>query len=280
MLTVAVSISSAAQYAATTVEALQGHQVQVAIVAVLFLTAMNLRGVRESGTAFAVPTYLFMFAIIGMALWGFAQEFLGGGLGPAPSADLTIMPEETFVDGFSGAAAGFLLLRAFASGCATLTGVEAIANGVPAFRKPKGRNAATTLLLLGGIATTMAISIVALANITHVRVAEDPARQLLNPDGSPVGDGYHQDPIIGQLARTIFDNFTVGFFFVTIVTGVILMLAANTAFNGFPVLGSILAKDGYVPRQLQVRGDRLAYSNGVILLAGVAIVLIVAFDAR
>ncbi len=280
VLTVAVSISSAAQYAATTLGPLQGHQVSVAVVAVVFLTAMNLRGVRESGTAFAIPTYLFMLAIIGMAAWGFAQEFILGGLPDAPSAELGIMPEESFVDGFTGAAMAFLLLRAFASGCATLTGVEAIANGVPAFRKPKGRNAATTLLLLGGIATTMALSIVSLANITDIRLAEDPATQLLRPDGNPVGEAYHQDPIIGQLAQTIFGDFPVGFIFVTSATGVILLLAANTAFNGFPVLGSILARDGYMPRQLSSRGDRLAFSNGVILLAAFSIMLIVAFNAE
>ncbi|MPZ93988.1 MAG: amino acid permease [Propionibacteriales bacterium] len=280
VLTVAVSISSAAQYAATAFDPLRGHQVAVAAVAVVFLMAMNLRGVRESGTAFAIPTYLFMTAILGMAAWGFGRHFLAGGLPAAPSADLGLVPEESFVDGFTGLAVGFLLLRAFASGCATLTGVEAIANGVPAFRKPKGKNAATTLLLLGVIATTMALSIVSLANITGVRVAENPSEQLLGPDGNPVGEGYHQDPVVGQLAEVVFDHFSPGFYLVTAATGIILVLAANTAFNGFPVLGSILARDGYLPRQLHTRGDRLAYSNGIVLLAGFAIVLIVAFDAE
>jgi amino acid transporter len=280
VLTVAVSISSAAQYAATAIEPLQGQQVWAAVLAVLFLMAMNLRGIRESGTAFAVPTYLFMVGLLGMAVWGFAQEFLGGGLPDAPSAGLGIAPEEEFVDGFTGAAAAFLLLRAFASGCATLTGVEAIANGVPAFRKPKGKNAATTLLVLGAVATTLALSIVTLANLTGVRVAEHPATQLLGADGEPIGESYHQDPVVGQLASTVFADFPVGFFFITAVTGLILLLAANTAFNGFPVLGSILARDGYLPRQLHTRGDRLAYSNGIILLALFAIVLIWAFDAE
>jgi amino acid transporter len=279
VLTVAVSISSAAQYAATTVEPLRGHEVAVATVAVLFLMAMNLRGVRESGTAFAVPTYLFMLAILGMAAVGFARELLGSGLPDAPSAGFELLPSEGFVDGFTGAAAAFLLLRAFASGCATLTGVEAIANGVPAFRKPKGRNAATTLLVLGGVATTMALSIVTLAIVTGVQVTEDPEEQLRVPGGG-YPEGYHQDPVVGQLARTIFEDFPVGFLFVTTATGVILLLAANTAFNGFPVLGSILAKDDYLPHQLRTRGDRLAYSNGVILLAGVSILLIAAFDAE
>jgi len=280
VLTVAVSISSASQYAGSAVPLLQGHQVTVAVVGVLFLVAMNLRGVRESGTAFAIPTYVFMISMLGMAGWGFIREFLGGGLPDAPTAGFSIIAEEPFVDGLSGLAFAFLLLRAFASGCATLTGVEAIANGVPAFRKPKGRNAATTLLVLGGVATTLALSIVALANFTGVRIAEDPERQLLRADGSSVGPNYHQEPVVGQLARVIFDQFPVGFFLITVATGLILLLAANTAFNGFPVLGSILARDGYMPRQLDTRGDRLAYSNGILVLAGFAIALIVAFDAE
>ncbi|MDQ4051554.1 MAG: APC family permease [Actinomycetota bacterium] len=280
VLTVAVSISSAAQYAATTFDSLRGHQVLVATILIVFLTAMNLRGVRESGTAFAVPTYVFMVAILGMAAWGFLREFLGGGLPDAESAALGILPEDSLSGGLSGLALAFLLLRAFASGCATLTGVEAIANGVPAFRKPKGRNAATTLLLLGIIATTMALSIITLANLTGVKVVEDPAHHLLGPNGQPVGENYHQDPVVGQLARTIFEGFPVGFFLVTTATGVILMLAANTAFNGFPVLGSILARDGYMPRQLSSRGDRLTYSNGVILLATFSILLVYFFEAE
>jgi hypothetical protein len=109
---------------------------------------------------------------------------------------------------------------------------------------------------------------------------EDPANHLAGPDGQPIGSEYHQDPVVGQLADTIFSNFPVGFFFVTAATGVILILAANTAFNGFPVLGSILARDGLAPRQLSSRGDRLAYSNGVLLLAGFSILLIVVFDAE
>jgi amino acid transporter len=279
VLTVAVSISSAAQYTATAIEPARGHQVAVAVVAVVLLMAMNLRGVRESGTAFAVPTYLFMLAILGMAVWGLLRYFVGDGLPPAESADLRPPTTPEFSDGFTGLAAAFLLLRAFSSGCAALTGVEAISNGVPAFRKPKGRNAATTLALLGGIAVTMAMSIITLANITEVHVSDAPGRMLL-PNGEPIGPDYHQDPVIGQLAESVFSDFPLGFFFVTAATGVILVLAANTAFNGFPVLGSILARDGYLPRQLHTRGDRLAYSNGIVLLAVFAIVLIWAFDAQ
>ena len=278
VLTVAVSISSAAQYAASAIPGLEGHQATAAVIAVLFLTTMNLRGVRESGAAFAIPTYIFMFTILGMAAWGFGR-LLFGTLPDASSSTLDIAAEDQFAHGASGLAMAFLILRAFSSGCAALTGVEAISNGVPAFKKPKSRNAATTLALLGSISIAMVVSVVALANVMKVRFAEDPATQLLR-DGEPVGEGYHQDPVIGQLAKGIFDHFSPGFYLVAAATGVILVLAANTAFNGFPVLGSILARDGYLPRQLHTRGDRLAFSNGIIILAGFAIVLIVAFNAE
>jgi amino acid transporter len=279
VLTVAVSIASAAQYAATAIEPFQGHQVTLAVVAVVFLMAMNLRGIRETGTAFAIPAYLFMFSILGMAAIGFAR-YLFGDLPEASTADYEILPEPGFEQGLTGLAGAFLLLRAFASGCATLTGIEAISNGVPAFRKPKGRNAATTLAVLGAIAVTMAISVVALANLTHVRVAEEPATHLVGPDGELVGEDFHQQPLMTQIADAVFREFSPGFYLVAATTGVILVLAANTAFSGFPVLGSILARDGYLPRQLHTRGDRLAFSNGIVMLAGFAIVLIIAFDAQ
>jgi amino acid transporter len=289
VLTVAVSISSAAQYAASTIEAFQGHEVAVAVGAVLVLMAANLRGVRESGTAFAVPTYAFMVAIFGMALWGFGRYFFGE-LPDVASAKFELVPEPGYEEGIAGIAGAFLLLRAFSSGCAALTGVEAISNGVPAFRKPKSRNAATTLLLLGTIAVTMMLSVIALANATGLRYAEDVVEQLrLNGEEGeatragvrfPDGTTYVQEPVIGQLAKAIFDNLPLMAAVVTTVTGLILVLAANTAFNGFPVLGSILAQDRYLPRQLHTRGDRLAYSNGIVILAAFAILLIVAFDAE
>ncbi|MEP6525612.1 MAG: APC family permease [Nocardioidaceae bacterium] len=280
VLTVAVSISSAAQYAATAIDSLQGHQTELAVLATIFLATMNLRGVRESGTAFAIPTYIFMVSILGMSAWG----FLRWGLGTLPDselADYSITPISDYSGGIGGLAMVFLVMRAFASGSAALTGVEAISNGVPAFRKPKGRNAATTLLLLGTVAISMAVSILVLATHMHVRLADaDNGAVLVGPDGRPVGPAFHQDPVIGQLAKGIFDNFSLGFYLVTAATGVILVLAANTAFNGFPVLGSILARDGYAPRQLDTRGDRLAFSNGIGVLAFFAIVLIVSFNAE
>jgi amino acid transporter len=281
VLTVAVSISSGVQNAKSAIPQLAGHEAQIAVGLVVLLAAMNLRGVRESGALFAIPTYIFMFSILGMAIWGLLRMLLGD-LPQAESAGLTIEGEGTFsTNGFqlTSLAGIFLIARAFSSGCAALTGVEAISNGVPAFKKPKSKNAATTLALLGSISIAMVVSVVALANVMKVRFAEDPATQLLD-NGVPVGEGYHQDPVIGQLAKGIFDHFSPGFYLVAAATGVILVLAANTAFNGFPVLGSILARDGYLPRQLHTRGDRLAFSNGIVILAGFAIVLIVAFNAE
>jgi amino acid transporter len=280
VLTVAVSISSAAQYAAAAINPLQGHEATIAIVATVFLMTMNLRGVKESGTAFAIPTYIFMASILGMAAVGFFRYFFGD-LPSSSLAPYTIRGTEHITGGIGSFALIFLVLRAFASGSAALTGVEAISNGVPAFRKPKGKNAATTLLLLGTVAVTMGLSILILGNLMHVRLANvDTGARLVSPSGKVLPAGFNQDPIIGQLARGIFNGFPVGFYLVAASTGVILLLAANTAFNGFPVLGSILARDGFLPRQLHTRGDRLAYSNGILLLAGFAIVLIFAFDAQ
>jgi len=280
VLTVAVSISSGVQNAATAIPSLRGHEVQVAIGLVVLLTAMNLRGVRESGKAFAVPVYAFILGIVGMGLVGVFQAVTGT-LGQAESAQYQLIPEPGHEE-MVGIATAFLLLRAFSSGCAALTGVEAISNGVPAFQKPKSRNAATTLLMMGLLSITMLSTIIGLGRATDIKVAERPAEQLALY-GQPVGEEYiaehPQDTVLGQLAHAVFGNFTPGVIYVSIVTGLILILAANTAFNGFPVLGSILAKDGYLPRQLHTRGDRLAFSNGILILAAAAAALIVAYQA-
>jgi len=280
VLTVAVSISSAAQYAAAAIDPLQGHEALLAILATVFLMTMNLRGVKESGTAFAIPTYIFMVSILGMAAYGFFR-YLMGTLPDAKLADYGIQGTQTFTGAFGSLAVVFLVLRAFASGSAALTGVEAISNGVPAFRKPKGRNAATTLLMLGSVAVTMGMSILILGNLMQVRLADvDNGVRLVSPGGKVLSENFPQEPVIIQLAEGIFDHFTLAFYVVAAATGVILVLAANTAFNGFPVLASILARDGYLPRQLHTRGDRLAFSNGILLLAGFAILLIYSFDAQ
>ncbi|BCB82465.1 amino acid transporter [Phytohabitans flavus] len=271
VLTVAVSTSSGVANLGSVIPWVAEHKVAVAVAAVALLTAMNLRGLRESGTAFAIPTYGFMIVIIGMLLTGLVRIFVLGEDLRAPSADLLIAAEDDHLTGF---AMVFLLLRTFSSGCAALTGVEAISNGVPAFRPPKSRNAATTLLLLGVVAVTMLVGIVWLSRLTHLQFVEDPALQIVG--GPP---GYEQKTVTTQLGEAVFGT-GVLLYVVAAATALILFLAANTAFNGFPVLGSILAQDRYLPRQLHTRGDRLAFSNGIILLALFAILLIVAFQAE
>ena len=280
VMTVAVSISSAAQYAAGAVPALIGHEAVAACIAVAVLTSLNLRGVRESGTFFAVPTYLFMVSILGMCGYGMLRLAMGN-LPDAESAQLEILPAEGWDGPLTQIGLLFLLARAFSSGCAALTGVEAISNGVPAFRKPKSKNAATTLLLLGLIAISMMMSVIVLAKQMSIRFV-DPHEldRLRTIGGGALPVGYDQHPVISQIAAGVFDTFPPGFYFVVSVTGVILVLAANTAFNGFPVLGSILAQDGLAPRSLGSRGDRLAYSNGIVFLAAMSMILILAFDAQ
>jgi len=279
VLTVAVSVSAGVQNAASVLTFMRGHEALWASIIVIVLMALNLRGVRESGSAFAIPTYCFIFGVLAMAAYGFYRYLVTNDLPMAASASLDLRQEAGFTEGFTGVAAAFLLLRAFSSGCAALTGVEAISNGVPAFRKPKSKNAATTLLLLGVLAVTMLVSIIVLANIMNLRFAENPGEQLLR-NGVPVGDSYTQETVMAQISKAIFGDFHIGFYFIAAVTGLILFLAANTAFNGFPVLASILAHDKWLPAQLRNRGDRLAYSNGIIILALAAVGLIIAFDAQ
>jgi amino acid transporter len=272
ILTVAVSISAAMANIGSAIPFVATHKALFAVSAIVILTAINLRGIRESGSAFAVPTYAFMIGIMALIAWGLFRAFVLGDQMRAESAGFEIHAEQ---DHLMGLAFVFLVLRAFSSGCAALTGVEAISNGVPAFRKPKSRNAATTLLMMGLIAVTMLMGLIVLAQLTGVKMAEFPDEQLA---GAPAG--YEQKTMVAQVAHAVFDNFPPGFFFIAGVTALILVLAANTAFNGFPVLGSILAQDRYLPRQLHTRGDRLAFSNGILFLAGFAVVLVIAFDAE
>ncbi len=280
VLTVAVSVSSGVQNAASAVGFINHHETTWACILVLALAAMNLRGVRESGAWFAVPTYGFMIGVIGMALYA-AMRGAEGNLPEVESAKFHLEAAPGYEGSIGTAAMIFLLARAFSSGCAALTGVEAISNGVPAFRKPKSANAATTLLMLGAIAVTMLMSIIILARQMGMKYVDpDDLERLRQPDGSGVPRGFDQHTVIAQIAKAVFSDFPPGFYFVVAMTGIILILAANTAFNGFPVLGSILAKDGFAPRQLGSRGDRLAYSNGILFLAGLAVVLIVAFRAE
>jgi amino acid transporter len=280
VLTVAVSISSGVQNAASALGFVSGHEALWACILVLVLAALNLRGVRESGTFFAIPTYGFMVGVLGMGIYGAYQSFAGT-LPDVESAQYTIVKAPGYEGQITSIALVVLLARAFSSGCAALTGVEAISNGVPAFRKPKSDNAATTLLLLATVAITMLLTIMFLANKMNMKYVDpDHIQRLRRPDGTPVPMDHDEHTVMAQIARAVFHDFDLGFYFVIAMTGIILVLAANTAFNGFPVLGSILARDGYLPRQLQSRGDRLAYSNGILILAFMAIALIVAFDAQ
>jgi amino acid transporter len=268
VMTVAVSIAAAVDNITSAVDGLENHIVLLAVLLIALITFLNLRGVRESGTAFAVPTYAFMAAIFLMVGWAIVRLLSGAEL-RAESADWTMVAEGSF----TGLALAYLVARSFTSGTTALTGVEAISNGVPAFKHPKSKNAATTLLLLGVISMTMFASITWLALKTGVQVAEH------NEDLKGLPDGEQQKTVIVQIANTVFSNAPALAVIVSAATALILVLAANTAFNGFPVLGSILARDGYLPRQLHTRGDRLAFSNGIIALSSMAIVLVIVFDA-
>jgi len=273
VLTVAVSVSAGVDNIISAFPDLNQWRVEIAVGFVLFLTAMNLRGVRESGRAFALPTYLFVVGVLGMVAWGLLRTVVGDAP-VAESAGWDVHPEQT---GLAGLALLFLALRAFASGCTALTGVEAIANGVPAFRKPKSRNAATTLLLMGTLSMSMFLGITALALVSDVHYTENTCDLIGFPGDCRTEP---QRTVIAQIAAAVFGgDQSLPFFYIQAATAAILILAANTAYNGFPLLGSILAQDRFLPRQLHTRGDRLVFSNGIVLLAAFASLLIVAFDA-
>jgi len=273
VMTVAVSVAAGVDNIISAVPGLNTHRVVMALGFVVLLTAMNLRGVRESGTTFAVPTYLFIAGILAMIALGLGRAVLGD---PpvAESAGFTIQPEHV---GLTGLGLLFLALRAFSSGCTALTGVEAISNGVPAFRPPKARNAARTLAAMGVIAIAMFSGITALAVIAQVKVAENSC-DITNFPGDCTADP--QRTVIAQLAAAVFGGtHSPLFYYVQATTALILILAANTAYNGFPMLASILARHDLMPRQLRTRGDRLAYSNGIVMLAVIAGSLLFVYHA-
>ena len=270
ILTVAVSTAAGVANIGSAVQIVGDHPVWFSVAVIVLVCAANLRGIRESGSAFAIPVYAFIFSMFAMIITG-AVEFVIGADVKAESAGFHLQAETAL----SGFALVFLLLKSFSSGSAALTGVEAISNGVPAFKKPKSRNAATTLALMAALSVSMMLGLVALTLYTGVQYADDPARQLM---GAPAG--YFQKTLIAQIAETVFSGFPLAFYVVSFVTGLILVLACNTAFNGFPVLGSILAQDRFLPRQLHTRGDRLAFSNGIVFLAAIALILVIAFQAR
>ena len=271
VMTVAVSVAAGVDNIISAVPDLNPYRVAINIGFIVLLTAMNLRGVRESGRAFAMPTYAFIAGVMLMIAIGLFRALLGDAP-QAESANYGIHAEHV---GLNTLAIALLALRAFSSGCTALTGVEAISNGVPAFRKPKSLNAARTMTAMGILAITMFTGVTALALISHTRVVENTC-DLIGFPGDCNTDA--QRTVIAQVAAAVFGNNSVMFFYLQAATALILILAANTAYNGFPLLSSILAQDRYLPRQLHTRGDRLAYSNGIILLAVIAGALIYAFD--
>jgi amino acid transporter len=267
VLTVAVSVVAGVAAITSAVPALAPQAVEISIGFVALLTIMNLRGVRDSGRTFAFPTYGFVALVLLLLVVGFARVLFGDGI-TAESAGYELRQSADT----GGLFAIFLVLRAFASGCTALTGVEAVSNGVPAFRGPKSDNAAATLTIMGALAITMFAGITALAMAANVHMAENPSNLI------GLAPGEEQRTAISQIGLATFGNGLL-FYLLQGFTAAILVLAANTAFNGFPVLASLLGRDNYLPHQLSNRGDRLVFSNGIAVLALVAGLLIVAFDA-
>jgi amino acid transporter len=257
VMTVAVSVVSGVVAVTSAAPSLAAHAVSISVGFVVLLAVVNLRGVKESGAAFALPTYAFV-ALTFLLLGSGVYRAFNGGIPDAASAH-----EQLIHTAHVGGVFTLLLcLRAFASGCTALTGVEAISNGVPAFKKPKSKNAAATLTIMGALAISMFSGITALAIATHARAY---------PSGNP--------SVISQIAQGVWGR-TFLYYAFQAATAAILVLAANTAFNGFPTLASILAQDRFLPRQLHNRGDRLVFSNGVLLLAVIAGGLIIGFNAN
>lgn len=273
IMTVAVSVASGVDNIISAFPGMNPWRVELALGFVALLTIMNLRGVRESGKAFAVPTYAFVVGILAMIVVGLAQTIVG--VAPvAESAHYEIHAEQV---GLTGIALALLALRAFSSGCTALTGVEAISNGVPAFKVPKARNASKTLGAMALLAVTMFVGITSLAMIAGVKVVENTC-EIANFQGNCETDP--QRTVIAQLAAAVFGGTSNPvFYYIQATTALVLILAANTAYNGFPVLTSILAQHKLMPTQLRTRGDRLAFSNGILFLAAAAGALLFVYDA-
>lgn len=268
VLTVAVSVASGVDNIISALPGLDPFRVELAVGFVILIIIVNLRGVREASLVFAIPTYVFIGSVGLMIVTGLVRTFLGDAP-VASSADFSVQAEN-----LSQAAVILLILRAFSSGCSALTGVEAVSNGVPAFRAPKVRNAQSTLVLMGTIAICLFSGLTALALITGVHYAENPCDLIGFDCTNP------QPSLMAQIASATFGGGSILFFVVQAATACVLLLAANTAFNGFPLLGAVLARDGYAPKSLNTRGDRLVFSNGMILLGIAAIVVLVVFQAK
>ncbi len=252
-MTVAVSTSSAVEQVISAVPNLEPIRVEIAAVAIILIMIGNLRGLRESGNIFAIPTYLFLFATLLMIAIGLFRIIVLGETSPPPEELQGYDPTQTL---------GILLvLRAFASGSVALTGTEAIANGVPAFERPEPKNAAATLTAMAILLGVLFVGITIVADAFGIVPVDEPAVQT----------------VISQVAGKIYGYDTIAFYLFQAFTALILFLAANTSFNAFPRLAAILARDGYMPRNFTFRGDRLAFTSGIVILSIAAIALIVAF---
>ncbi|MGP5317217.1 MULTISPECIES: APC family permease [Micrococcaceae] len=278
VLTVAVSMSAAAHYVVAAFPSLNGHQALLAGAGVVLLAVLNLRGLGRSRLGNALPTYLFIGAMLVMILVGSISAALGR-LGSAPSAGFDIVPQEGYDPALTGMLGAVLVLRAFSTGSAALTGIEAPISNVQNLARPRARNAASILLLLGLIATVLTLGTMFLARAARVHMVESP-QQNLSADGGPIPGGYIQNPVLSQLAHAVFGGGSIGFYVILAVTVAVLGMAGHSAFSSFPNLASHLATDGFLPRQLRTRGDRLGFSNGIIALGVGALVLVLVFGAH
>jgi amino acid transporter len=261
ILTVAVSVSAGVAALTSAFPNLEMYRVPIALGIVVFITLINLRGVKESGTFFAIPTYAFVVGVFAMIAIGLLR-YVTGNVPTAEEAHVV----QTGLEHATGSLGLFLILRAFAAGCTALTGVEAISNGIPAFRPPESDNAGKTLIGMVAILCVLFLGITFLAN--HYPIA-------LGHEG--------QATVLSQLAAEVFGSSSIGtfgYYYLQFATLFILSLAANTAFADFPRLASLIARDRFLPRQLTNLGDRLVFSNGIILLAVAASVLVIIFGAN
>jgi len=258
-LTVAVSIAAGTAAITSAIEPLRGNEVGTAVVLLVGLALANLRGLRESGRLFAPPTYGYIAIMTVLIVYGLARTVFGD-LGPLP-VNQAALDEITHNGALLGGVSLFLLMRAFSSGAIALSGVEAISNGVPAFRPPEARHAASVLTWTGTILAVLFCGVAALALQLQPTLSEN-------------------ETILSIMGRAVFGDGTVLYFVLQFFTAAILILSANTAFADFPRLSAVIAGDGFMPRQLAHRGDRLAFSNGIIALAVASAALLVAFDAN
>ena len=255
-----MSVSSGVAAITSAFEPLRPFRVELCLLAVALVAVANLRGVRESGAIFAPPTYLYVLSLTGLIVYGFYRIFIQD-LGPMP-VDEQLLEELTQEHTVATAASVFILMRAFSSGAVALSGLEAVADGVPAFKKPEAKNAAITITVMGVILSTLFFGTSVLAS--HVQPLPDESSET----------------VLSTMARYIFGGETFAYFVLQFSTFAILLLAANTAFADFPRLSSYIARDGFLPRQLANRGDRLVFSNGIVALSVIAGLLVVAFNAE